>query len=40
VIGGTYAFVICMNACVLLLGCVFVYWYLVCKNFFKFLYGS
>jgi len=32
VIGGAYAYVI--------LGCIFVYWYLVCKRFFRFLYGS
>jgi len=37
---GAYAYVICLCACVLLLGCVFVYWYLVCKSFFRFLYGS
>jgi len=29
-----------MNACVLLLGCVFIYWYIVFKSFFRFLYGS
>jgi len=39
-IGGAYAYVICMYACVLLLGCVFVYWHLVCKRFFRFLYWS
>jgi len=29
-----------MYACVLLLVSVFVYWYLVPKSFFRFLYGS
>jgi len=29
-----------LYACVLLLGCIFVCWYLVCKSFLRFLYGS
>jgi len=40
VIGGAYAYVICMYACMLLLGYVFVYWYLVYKSFFRFHNGS
>jgi len=40
VLRGTYAYVICMYACVLFLRSIFVYWYLVCKSFFRFLYGS